>query len=176
MNDLVLIVDGVAMTTSKLVADKFKKTHRQVLRDIREVIKALPDDFGSSNFMLSSYTSEQNKVLPCYKMTRDGFAILCMGFTGKPAMEWKVKYLSAFNKMEQELISQSSENKGSLMEALSHAIKLMEKDRDIASAYGKGLSQWKKLRVEHMEKVIRLHKDTQLVLGFQEIKKELQHD
>lgn len=36
-------------------------------------------------------------------MNRDGFSLLVMGFTGKKAMAWKIKYIEAFNAMEREL-------------------------------------------------------------------------
>jgi len=36
-------------------------------------------------------------------MTRDGFTLIVMGFTGKEAMAWKLRYIEAFNAMEAEL-------------------------------------------------------------------------
>ena len=54
------------------------------------------------NFQPSSYTTSQGKDLPMYKMTRDGWAILVMGFTGKKAMSFKEKDIAAFNAMEAE--------------------------------------------------------------------------
>lgn len=38
-----------------------------------------------------------------YIMNRDGFSLLAMGFTGKKALEWKLKYINAFNEMERQL-------------------------------------------------------------------------
>ena len=44
-----------------------------------------------------------------YSITRDGFTILVMGFTGKKAMAWKERYIAAFNAMEKRLIDQQRE-------------------------------------------------------------------
>jgi len=101
--NLVNIEKGQLKTTSKIIADVFGKTHRHVLRAIRDM--DCPNDFRESNYGLSSYTSPQNKKIACFDITRDGFSFLCMGFTGKKAAEWKVKYLNAFNEMESGLLS-----------------------------------------------------------------------
>lgn len=60
-------------------------------------------------FVLSEYTSVQNKRLPMYLMNRDGFTLLAMGFTGSKAMEWKLKYIQAFNAMERKLTTPESD-------------------------------------------------------------------
>ena len=86
--------DGQLMTTSKIVSDVFGKVHRDVVRSIKEL--KCSDEFRVRNFAQSYYVSPQNKKLQCYEMTRDGFSILCMGFTGNKAMEWKEKYINAF--------------------------------------------------------------------------------
>ena len=89
------------VTTSLKIAEKFNKEHSHVLRDIREL--ECSDTFRESNFGLSSYKSEQGKTLPMYEVTRDGFTILAMGYTGKEAMKFKEDYINAFNTMENEL-------------------------------------------------------------------------
>lgn len=84
-------------TTSKNIADIFGKNHSHVLRDIQNL--NIPEYFRKSNFGLSSFSAGTRKY-PMYEITRDGFTILAMGFTGKKAMEWKIKYIEAFNRME----------------------------------------------------------------------------
>tara|TARA_R110002020_G_C15992417_1_gene749448 strand:+ start:98 stop:598 length:501 start_codon:yes stop_codon:yes gene_type:complete len=106
MNDLIKNVDGGMVTTSKVVADSFGKIHKDVLSSIRRL--ECSDDFRRRNFTLSSYTSLQNKVLPCYEITRDGFSMLCMGFTGDKAALWKERYIEAFNTMELGLLNVDS--------------------------------------------------------------------
>lgn len=89
------------ITTSLKIAEKFGKEHAHVLRDIRDM--ECSDTFRESNFGLSSYKSSQGKTLPMYEVTRDGFTILAMGYTGKEAMKFKEDYINAFNTMENEL-------------------------------------------------------------------------
>ncbi len=98
------IVDGKVNTTSLDVAEKFSKEHKNVLRDIEKI--ECSQAFRRLNFEPSSYKNEQNKKQPMFRITRDGFAILVMGFTGKKAMQWKEKYIAAFNRMEKELQKQ----------------------------------------------------------------------
>lgn len=86
------------LTNSLLVAEVFHKTHDKVLRDIREL--ACSQEFRETNFGLSSYINKQNKKMPMFVMNRDGFTILAMGYSGKKAMQFKEKYIAAFNKME----------------------------------------------------------------------------
>lgn len=106
MNIEVVAVDGIPMTSSKNVADKFDKQHRQILDNVRKIIETEPE-FGRANFCATTYRSDQNKELPCYSMTRDGFAMVAMALTGKEAMKWKVKFISAFNAMEGQLLKQN---------------------------------------------------------------------
>lgn len=89
------------ITTSLKIAEKFGKEHAHVLRDIRDM--ECSDAFRESNFGLSSYKSTQGKTLPMYEVTRDGFTLLAMGYTGKEAMRFKEDYINAFNAMEKEL-------------------------------------------------------------------------
>ena len=89
------------ITTSLKIAEKFDKEHTHVLRDIRNM--ECSNTFRESNFGLSSYKSAQGKILPMYEVTRDGFTLLAMGYTGKEAMKFKEDYINAFNAMESEL-------------------------------------------------------------------------
>lgn len=96
--------DGQALTTSREIADYFGKEHRGILRDIRKTLEQLDQTeegraFGQHNFVQSYYTNEQNKKQPLYVLTRDGFTLLAMGFTGARAMQFKVAYINAFNRM-----------------------------------------------------------------------------
>ena len=163
MNELITVVNGKPVVTSKQVADHFDKQHRNVLMDIKNLLSDA-GEFGELNFLLTSYTSSQNKELPCYEMTRDGFTLLAMGYTGKGALNWKVKYIEAFNAMERELVSGNAKF-GSVMDALNDACRLMESDKQKASVFGQGLHEWRKLRKEHMERVEKLHTDVQLLLN-----------
>jgi Rha family phage regulatory protein len=101
-----LQIRGGAATVSSLdIARHFDKAHKDVLRSIDRIIEETGQEFGGRNFTLSSYITEQSKQLRCFDMTRDGFALLVMGFTGPSAMQWKLKYIEAFNAMEAEILA-----------------------------------------------------------------------
>ena len=102
----IAIVDGQAVTSSLAVADFFSKRHDDVLKKIR-ILDCSPE-FCARNFAETSILVRQpnggTRKLPCYQITRDGFAFLAMGFTGKRAAQFKEAYINAFNQMEQALI------------------------------------------------------------------------
>lgn len=94
--------DNQMLVSSVEVAKNFNKKHKNVLKTIHELIGVAQN--SASLFYESSYIHEQNKQeFPMYYMNRDGFSLLVMGFTGKEALEWKMKYIKAFNEMEQKL-------------------------------------------------------------------------
>ncbi|MGL5239041.1 MAG: Rha family transcriptional regulator [Plesiomonas shigelloides] len=95
------IIDGHAVTTSLAVADYFTKRHADVIRKI-ELLECSPE-FSQRNFARAEYTDDQGKKRPAYQITRDGFAFLAMGFTGKRAAQFKEAYITAFNAMESGL-------------------------------------------------------------------------
>ena len=97
--------NGQVMASSLEVAEKFGKRHDSVLRDIANILKSDSTILWSEMFVESTYINSRGKVYRCYEMNRDGFSLLAMGFTGKEALEWKLKYISAFNKMEEHLKS-----------------------------------------------------------------------
>lgn len=82
-----------------MVAEKFEKEHRVVITAIRNIV------YSSQNceqfFVSTTYTDNSGKSNPMYIMNRDGFTLLVMGFTGKKALEFKLQYIEAFNKMEE---------------------------------------------------------------------------
>ncbi|WP_282091344.1 phage regulatory protein/antirepressor Ant [Epibacterium ulvae] len=97
------LVNDSLKTTSRIIAEKFEKAHNHVLRDIRKLIEANPE-WGMTNFGQTPYVDQQNgQTYQMYEITRDGYSMLVMGFTGKKAMEWKIKFLEAFNAMEQQV-------------------------------------------------------------------------
>ena len=106
MLDLVTINENhQAVTTSLKIAEVFGKEHKSVIRAINNIIGDLRnlEDGGQHNFAPSSYINLQRKEQKQYIVTRDGFTLLAMGFTGKKALEFKIKYIAAFNAMEAKL-------------------------------------------------------------------------
>lgn len=99
MNELVFNDGSKVLTNSVLVAKKFGKEHKHVLESIRKIMTA-ENSAVLGMFEESTYLNEQNKKQPMFVMNRDGFTLLAMGFTGKQAMDFKLDYIDAFNKME----------------------------------------------------------------------------
>lgn len=92
--------------TSLQVAEIFGKQHGHVLRDIRTILPKLTDDFVASNFgeyEESYHTGFGMKKTPAYLLSKDGFIMLTMGYTGEKAMQFKEAYINRFNEMEAEL-------------------------------------------------------------------------
>lgn len=110
MNELVFTRKNEAVTDSLTVAEFFQKRHDKVLRAIDELLGGLPKNGETPLFMETTYVEEQNgQTYRKYIMTRDGFSLLAMGFTGKKALQWKLKYIEAFNAMEKALTERKSE-------------------------------------------------------------------
>lgn len=93
--------EGTVYASSRDVAAFFGKRHDHVLRDIRALMADAP--VTAPNFGASSYTDSTGRTLPAVEMTRDGFTLLAMGFTGKTALAFKVRYIEEFNRMEAQL-------------------------------------------------------------------------
>ena len=103
-NALVEVQNGQVVVSSKQVAEHFDKLHKDVLETIREILKA--ENSALRFFNETIYKVEgNNKSYPMFLMNRDGFTLLAMGFTGKKALEWKLKYIQAFNVMEEQIKS-----------------------------------------------------------------------
>lgn len=91
------------LTNSLLVADKFGKNHKHVLDAIRELISSAEKSAVLKMFVPSTYIASNNKENPMFIMNRDGFTLLAMGFTGEKALQFKLEYINAFNKMEEAI-------------------------------------------------------------------------
>jgi Rha family phage regulatory protein len=100
---MVSLAEGRPVVSSLAVAEHFGKQHYHVLDSIRGLFTDCPADFNASNFRCVEYTDAKGQVRPAYNLTRDGFTLLVMGFTGKKALAWKLRYIEAFNAMEEEL-------------------------------------------------------------------------
>lgn len=101
MNELVTLMRNEATTTSLLIADVFGKRHDRVLRAIENVISNVPkNEDVAPMFWKTTYQDVKGERRPMYKMNRDGFSLVVMGFTGEKAMSWKLKFLDRFKAME----------------------------------------------------------------------------
>lgn len=123
--------DKQVRVNSKYVAEVFNKNHKDVLRDIKELIikiDKIEPNTGKRKFAPSYYISSQNKKLPCYEMNRDAFTLLVMGYTTENALKFKLWYIDRFNEMEEQL---------------SHLLKAHEDAPRLTNALlAKGKNEW----------------------------------
>ena len=110
MEEIKIVFDDThqqPVVSSLQIANDFEKNHRDVLKAIENLKEGVAQNFADL-FYKTTYVHEQNKQeYPMYLMNRDGFTLLCMGFNGTKAIEWKLKYIKAFNDMEQQLKEQT---------------------------------------------------------------------
>ncbi|CAG7839894.1 hypothetical protein CLOHAE12215_01310 [Clostridium haemolyticum] len=100
--------EKVAVVSSRYVAKRFNKDHADVTKVIKKLIKGIGKNTDTL-FIETKYQHTQNRQwYKEYLLTKDGFSLVVMGFTGKEALEWKLKYINAFNKMEEYIKSQNA--------------------------------------------------------------------
>lgn len=106
MEELVIIRKDEVVCSSLQISNMFEKNHQHILRDIDKL--TVQNRTVKNMFQESSYKAENGQMYRMYYMNRDGFSLLVMGFTGKKALDWKLKYIRAFNEMERQLKERQS--------------------------------------------------------------------
>lgn len=132
MSDIILFNQGgKILASSRDVAEKFSKQNKHINETIRKLM--VENSTVKNMFVETTYMSDRGRQEIEYMMDRDGFSLLVMGFTGKKALEWKLKYIDAFNKMEEEL-----KNGNHLSKEDRLKLQLFSKDPlEVASAHNK---------------------------------------
>lgn len=103
-------INGETPVVSSLdVARHFQKKHKHVLEEIRKIIANTPKSFTGPNFRPSEYLDPTGRSLAAYLLTRDAFSLLVMGFTGRAATLWKLRYIEAFNALESAALANHAE-------------------------------------------------------------------
>jgi len=159
-NKMVTLQGNQVMTTSLKVAEYFGRNHKNVLRAIKNL--ECSDDFTKLNFELCFEINylQNNKPQPFYKMTKDGFIFLVMGFTGKAASQIKEAYINAFNWMAEQLhIMQSS-----YMKQRNDLMLEYMKEKDIASLSGRLLRKWQDKKPAYQSRIKELEEQGQIKL------------
>ena len=110
---IVSVINNHVTALSTDVAKYFGKSHFHVIRDIENLIEKLPSSrasiFGASEVQIASnLKNAPSKLIKAYRMTRDGFTLLVMSWTGEKALQFKLAWLDAFNRMEEQLHKQQS--------------------------------------------------------------------
>lgn len=100
MKQLVVINNNQIVVSSKDIAKHFGKQHKHVIENIHNILAA---ENSATKFYQETTHQNRGKDYKAYLMNRDGFSLLAMGFTGKKALQWKLKYIEAFNEMEETL-------------------------------------------------------------------------
>lgn len=179
MNNLVIMKEQQAVTTSLQVAETFEKRHDHVLRDLDELKDGVTQNWGDL-FWEDSYIHPQNKQ--SYRMiymNRDGFTLLAMGFTGKKALEFKLQYIKAFNEMENHIKQQlDMSNLSPELQLMANLVNNMAKQElaqkqlndkvdSISEIVALNTNDWRKEANALINKVVRImgntpqaHKDT----------------
>ena len=125
-------LNGQTPVVSSLdVARHFQRRHSHILRDIDRLRSILPKSFTAPNFGLSEYTDTTGRKLISYLLTRDAFSLLVMGMTGKAAIQWKLRYIEAFNTLEAAALGRQTE----LARQEGYARGVSEARRAIAEAH-----------------------------------------
>lgn len=110
MNELVYLKNDQALTDSLTVAEMFGKEHAKVMRSIDSLVETLAKNGERPQmFFLTRRKAADGQNHRIYLMNRDGFSLLVMGFTGKKALEWKLKYIDAFNLMETVIMERKTD-------------------------------------------------------------------
>lgn len=120
MNDIILSTqNGEPVASSREVDKRFGKEHKHVLAAIRQILAA---ENSATKFFHETAFEYRGQRFPEYLMNRDGSALLAMGFTGKEAVTWKLKYIEAFNQMEKQLAAQHKDQQAVQDENIQRAI------------------------------------------------------
>ena len=156
--NMVTLQGSQVMTTSLKVAEYFNKRHDNILRGINKL--ECSKEFRALNFEEASYLDEQGKLRPMFKMTKDGFIFLVMGFTGKAAAQIKEAYINAFNWMAEQLIKMQH----SYMKQHNDLMLEYMKEKDVASFSGRYLRNWRDRKPAYQSKIQRLREQSQIQL------------
>lgn len=158
---LVEIFEDQPTASTKIISDTFGIPHKNVLSKVRNIMQQAESHglkFSHENFMESTYKTERGKTYKHVVMTRDGFSLLAMGLTGRKAMEWKIKYIEAFNEMEKGILSVDTEMKKLSREG--------DKIKDFGSRWAKAGHQINQMKKKHKENVKSLVNKVQMQLEF----------
>lgn len=141
MNELVFKGENSqALTSSLLVAEKFGKEHSDVLKAIDALVSKMPENQCKGYFDDTSVEVSQPNGGVRYSrmvvMNRDGFTLLVMGFTGKKALQFKLDYIEAFNKME-AAIKEGQKKLSGAEYLLQQAQLMVEQERRLSTLEGR---------------------------------------
>lgn len=139
------------LTNSKLVAEVFGKEHKHVREAIKKLLTTAENSTVHQMFSESTYLNGQNKEQPMFVMNQDGFTLLAMGFNGKKAMEFKLKYIEAFNAMKRQIDQSKPSVPQNYLETLKSLVKSEEEKQQLALENRKQQQEILTISKENME-------------------------
>jgi Rha family phage regulatory protein len=155
MKNLVIIQDGQPVTSSLLVAQKFGKEHKSVMRAIEAVIEQTPENECKRNFALTSQDVEMPnggfRQEPLYVMTKDGFSAVVLGFTGKQAIKFRWDFIAEFNQMERTLQSGTALRVAAVEENIKRRYLLTKELQDVNTKINELMRRHKSITKEMRE-------------------------
>lgn len=110
-SELTKIQSGDVLCDSRVIAEKFEKSHDYVIKRIRKLDERLVrQKFGTKNnsIIKERIHKYRGREFPYFLLNRKAFTLLVMGFTGDKAFEWQERFYDAFSAMEKALLNQSS--------------------------------------------------------------------
>lgn len=160
--NMVTLQGNQVMTTSLKVAEYFGKRHKDVLKKIRNTINDCDNpEYTQRNFAPFDFIDKNGEAQPAFNLTRNGFMLLVMGFTGKTALQIKIKYMQAFDWMAEQLHSMQN----SYLKQHNDLMLEYMKEKDVASMSGRLLRRWgKEKKPELTNRIQKLQEQSQIQL------------
>lgn len=159
--------NGIPCVSSLEVAKHFEKQHKHVLESIENLAAENP---ATKIMFIESTYPNRGKEYKCYDMTRDGFTLLAMGFTGKKALEWKLKYIQAFNAMEEYIKSGAVSDRKAPDNSKTRRLDIQEKNANARLMKAKNeqaklLLEFAKLNLSPASKELLAAKSAEILTG-----------
>ncbi|EDC3202167.1 Rha family transcriptional regulator [Salmonella enterica] len=124
--EMVQAKNGEVVTTSRKIAKYFGKRHGDVLRKIEQVKADCSSEFSQRNFASADYIDEQGKLRPMYSLTKDGWIMVVMGFTGKAAAAIKETRSKLKGTIGSRLMNERKKEKRTLAVEYEHILQVTQ--------------------------------------------------
>ncbi len=154
MNELVIMKDKQAVTSSLQVSEGFEKQHGHIIRDIEQLEKDV-SNFGEM-FSVGNEPDSYGRDRKVYFMNRDGFTLLAMGFTGSKALQFKLKYIEAFNRMEEHIKQQLDVSQLSPDLQMFHKLFTSIAEQQLEFTYQKQRQEKLESKVDSISSIVRM--------------------
>lgn len=151
--------ENTPVVSSLEIAKHFQKKHKHVLAEIQRIISITPTSFNGPNFRPVEYTDAKGENRRAFQLTRDAFSLLIMGFTGSAAIRWKLRYIEAFNALEQAALHDQTSlaREAGILQGRDEALALPAMEASRKAAYLDGMKEGARVQKRH-DRLSRLEK------------------